>query len=901
MLRWLLRALRGARLDRELDRELRFHVDSRIQALLGQGHSPAEARRLALAEFGGMQPISEATRDARGTRWITDCRQDLRYGTRVLWSAKGFTLAATLSLGVGLGANAAVFRVMDSLMLRPLKVADPHELVVLHSSRAEESRFSFPAYTTLASVTSDVPLAAFTPVLTMQLDRAGVAHLTTTQLVSGSWFPVLGVGAQVGRLLQPSDDGDEGAPPAAVISDRFWSRHFGRSDAALGAAITVNGLSCTVVGVAPTGFGGLTVETPVDVWLPLRLQHDLRHRSSASVDDADPDAPWLLQDGVSWLRVIGRIPSNRSAEAVHQLLEARYQQILQARAADMANENRRRQLLDDRLLVEDGSRGISRLRINLSPAIRILMGLSALVLLVACANLANLLLARGAVRRREFALRLALGARRGRLVRQLLTESLALAGLAAALGTLIAVWGAQALLHAVSSTATPVPLTLPVDWRVLGLGVGLTIATGLAFGVIPALRLSRAAEVDALKTGSRAAGAHTSRRRFPVSHALVATQVALSLLLLVGAALFLQTFENLLRLDPGYDRESVISARFDTRLAGFDPDQLPGLYDRLLTEARRLPGVRSAAVAVVGPATGLARISGVAVEGYEPAPNESPSVYEDYVGDAFFDTLGIHLVEGRLFDSRDTADGRAVAIVNTSMARMYFGDASAVGRGFGYGVPNQFEIVGVVADTKVNGQRDEVPALAYYPLSQRPGEHARNLYVRADAPPDAVTPLMAGAVQAAAPDLAVREIVTLGDLTERSVAGERMLARLSLVFAIIGAAVAALGLYGTIAYSVTRRTNEIGIRLALGAPPGAVRRMVLRETTSLVGIGLALGMVLVVPLGRIAEHLLFGLTAHDPGTLAAVAGAVLALGVAAGAIPAWRAARVHPTTALRAD
>lgn len=900
MLRWFWRLMRGPRLERELDRELRFHVDSRIDALQREGHSPTEARRLALAEFGGLEPIKEAARDARGTRWVGDFWQDLRYTRRVLWSAKGFTLAAVVSLGVGLGANAAVFRVMDSLMFRPLDVPAPEELVVIESSRAEESRFSFPAVTQLQDAMPDAALAAFTPVLRMQLDVTGVAQLTTTQLVSGTWFPLIGIDPQAGRLLEPSDTAGSGEAPVAVISDRLWNRQFGRNRTAVGSTINVNGVSCTVVGVTPAGFVGMTVETPVDVWLPLNLQHEVRHQSNASFDDADSEAPWMPQDGVAWLRVVARVPPAIEHDLAGQAWEVRYQQILQSRYADMDNEGRRTQLLDDHILVKDGGLGISDLRSRLSPALRVLMGMSAMVLLVACANLANLLLARGAVRRREFSLRLAVGARRGRLIRQLLTESLALAALGGMLGTAIAIWGAQALLRVVSSTSTPVPLHLPVDWRLLGLGIGMTMLTGLAFGVIPALRLSRAADVDALKTGGRVAGA-TTRRRFPLVRGLVAAQVALSLLLLVGAALFLQTFENLLRLDPGFDRESVISARFDTRLAGFEQEQLPALYERLVTEARRIPGVRTATVAVVGPATGAARISGVDVEGYEPPPDEGPSVYEDFVGDDYFETLGIQLLEGRVFDSRDRADGQPVAIINASMAKKYFGDTSPIGRGFGYGVPRQFEIIGVVADAKVNGQRDTVPAFAYYPLAQQPGEYAKNLYVRVDSHPDAVLPQLARAVQVAAPGLAIREVVTLDELSERTVATEHMLARLSVVFGLIGTAVAVLGLYGTIAYSVARRTNEIGVRLALGASPAGVRRMVLRETAVLVGIGLAMGVILVVPLGRLAQNLLYGLGASDPRTILSVAAVVLAFGLLAGALPAWRAARVNPTAALRAD
>ena len=899
---WLRRLVGARKLERDLDKELRFHVESRAEDLTREGVDPIEARRRALAEFGCYEPTKEAARDARGTRWLGDLWQDLRYTRRVLWSAKGFTAAAILSLGVGLGANAAVFRVMDGVMFRPLDVPRPNELFFVNRSQANESRFSHPTYLQLSSALPGAAFAVSSPPVTMQATIHGAAQLVNTQLISGNWFDVVGVRAGAGRLLTPSDDKGEGEPLAAVISDWLWERRFGREPSVVGSALMINGLAFTVAGIAQPGFRGLVVGTPSDVWIPVHSQHQVRHRSSAGSDNADSNAPWIPQDGMSWLVLLGRAPATMDRGRILSTLEAKHQQILQARYRTEDDARRKERALRETLSLVDGTHGLSTLRTRLAPALRVLMGMSVLVLAVAAANLANYLLARGAVRRREFALRLAIGARRGRIIRQLLTESLVLACLGGTLGVALALWGGPLLLLIVSSTSTPVPVNLPVDWRILGFGAVLTVSTGLAFGLIPALRLSRPDVGEAIKSGGRVVDSvGAGRFRFPLVRVLVGVQVALSLLLVVGAALFQQTFMNLVHIDPGYERETVLNVRFDTRLAGFEERQLPALYAALIEEASRVPGVRSATLGLVGPATGASRTGNLTVDKYVPAKDEEPSFHQEGVGPAYLSTMGMRLIEGRDFDSRDDVKNKKVAIINASMARRYFGEGSPIGRHFGYGEPTQFEVIGVVADTRANGLRVDVPPLAYFPLLQHPDEYARNLYVRVDVDPDTIRKPLEDAVRKAAPSLAVREVVTLAELTERTVATERMISRLAVVFGVIGVIVAVLGLYGTIAYSVARRTNEIGVRLALGASPGQVRTMVLRETLALVAAGVLVGVALAIPAGQAAGALLYGLSARDPRTLILASALVLATGLIVGAFPAWRASRVDPTRALRAD
>lgn len=894
---WLSRLFGRERLERELDKEVQFHIDARVAALVESGIEPREARRRALAEFGGVEPIKEDVRDARGTRWVADLAQDIRYALRMLRVNKGFTIAAVMSLALGIGANAAVFRVIDGLILRPLDVPKPQQLFILESSSAEESRFSHPTYLQFVAAAPGATLAVMTRPTNMQLTVAGSAELTTTQLVSSSWFSLLGVSPQAGRFYSPHDE--TSAAPVVVISDRYWTRRFGRNPAAIGSTVLVNNVARTVIGVTPVGFGGFNVGIANDVWLPVTAQHDVHYRSNASNDNGDDEKPWVPQAEISWLAMIGRAPAEGNA-GVFAALSGRYQQLVAGRAKGIEDPARRERALRDHLLTVAGARGMSDAREEATPALTILMAMVALVLVVACANLANLLLARGAARSREFALRLSIGARRGRLIRQLLTESLTLSTLGAVIGLAFAWWGGVALLAFMSGGRTAPTVDMPLDWRVLSFGLALTLLTGLGFGLLPALRLSRPALHDAMKSGGRVVS--TGRRgRFPLVKVLVGVQVAISLLLLAGAMLFFQTFRNYSRMDPGFDRESVVTARFDTRLAGYRPDELPGVYGRLLAEAGRIPGVHSATLGKVGPATGSATSSSVVIEGYTPAPAEDVVINEELVGMAYVSTLGMRLIAGRDFTASDDTRSRGVAIINETMAKRFFGNANPVGKGFGYGKTSEFQIIGVVADARANGLRRSVPPMAYYALAQHPDQYVRNLYVRADGSIETVRAALREAVRTAAPGLAIREVVTLGELTERSVSAERVVSNLTALFGLLGVAVACLGLYGTIAFSVARRTNEIGVRLALGASPSGVRSMVLKETLSLVCYGVIAGVLLMLPLSRALSSALFGLSGRDPMTLAVASVVVVLVGMLAGALPAWRASKVNPTAALRAD
>jgi predicted permease len=467
-----------------------------------------------------------------------------------------------------------------------------------------------------------------------------------------------------------------------------------------------------------------------------------------------------------------------------------------------------------------------------------------------------------------------------------------------ALGVAVARWAGLALLRLASSGSAPIPLTLTFDARLIAFAAAASILTGVLFGLLPAIRMSRVDPYEAIKTGGRVAGAAERSGRFPLSKVLVIAQVALSLILLVGGMLFLRTFRNLLTIDTGYDREHVVTARFDARLAAIDEKQLPGLYARLVAEARRIPGSRSASLALSGVATGSARTSSIEVKGRPVLGVDEEDVREDYVAAEYFSTVGMHLTRGRDFDTHDDAKGRPVAVVNDAMARHFFPKADPIGQHFSTGGP-EIEIVGVVADVKVDGLRDATPAMAYYPLPQHLDEYVRNIYVRVAGSPEQAKGDLRRAIAAAEPNLAVRESATLGELAARTVTSERLLSQLTAVFSLLAVAVACLGLYGTVSYSVTRRTNEIGIRLALGASVASIRWLVIRETLVLVVLGSVVGFGVLLPGLRLVASLLYGLSPRDPFTLTASATMLMAVGLLAGAIPAWRASRVDPTTALR--
>ena len=888
--------------ERDLDKELAFHLESEVRDGLREGLTQEEALRRARMNLGGVEQVKEKMRDTRPTAWVEQWWQDTRYALRAMARAPGFTAAAVLTLAVGIGANTAVWSVLNGLLLRTLPVERPEELYALRRVPPGDGghfRYSFTGMERLqAAAPEGVRLTAMTSVIRMYATIAGQPEALMTQLVSGEWFQVLGIGAALGRPLGPEDNRSLGGHPVAVVSDGFWTRRFGRDPAVVGRTLRMGGTVLTIVGVMEPGFSGLVVAEPVDIWIPVVMQHQVGYRANASNDNSDTEKPWVPQDGIAWLTLVTRLDAARLPAATGRLVPA-HRAWLENLYADREAEQREYGLQESLQLMPI-SRGLSSLRGQFADPLRALMGGVGLVLLIACANLASLLLARSVARTHEMAVRVSLGARPGRLVRQALTESLTLAILGGALGLALAQYGARAMLRLASFRTTAIPLEIPVDGRVLAFVVGISVLTGFLFGLAPALRSARTDLHDAFKTGSRVVGERAGRR-LPLGRILVVSQIALSLVLATGAGLQVRTLRNLLAVDPGYEREQVLSAAVETRAAGFSYAELPGLYQRLRDEVGAVPGIRSVSLSLHGFATGSRRTSGFQVPGRQRDPAWDNSGQEMLVTPEFFSTLGIPVLRGRSFTEADRTPGNLVAIVSESMARHFFDTVDVVGRRIGWGEPAEFEIVGVVRDARANSLRDPPPRLIFYPLAQNPQDYASSVEVRVAGPPSLVIAGLRSAIARVDQGLPIGRISTLDELLGRELQTERMVAGLAGTFSVLALVLAGIGLYGVVAYSVSRRTNEMGVRLALGASPASVCWSVLRDSLGMVALGVAAGAVLWFPLFGLVRSLVFGLSPRDPVSLVLAAGLLVLVGTLAALLPAVRAARVDPVAAVKAE
>jgi predicted permease len=605
-----------------------------------------------------------------------------------------------------------------------------------------------------------------------------------------------------------------------------------------------------------------------------------------------------VQEGVSWLTLVARVRQPATRDSAVAAIDLAFRRDLEPRAAAIPDGPQRRFALQTHATLADGSRGISSVREDFGAAVLVLMATVALVLLIACANLANLLMARGAARSREFAVRLSLGARRGRLVRQLLTESLALSLIGGACSLLFAEAGSRALLRLASDGPTPLMLDVSLSWTVVVFAIAASILTGILFGLLPALRFSRADVHEAVKSGGRLVSSNAGGA---FGRVLVVAQVALSFVLLVGALLFIRTLHNLLSIEPGFEASHLVTARFDPRMAGYTAATMASLRERLLDGTRAIPGAQSAAVAMCGTLANCHSVSDIDVPGRQRGVGDDADVQEDYVNAGYFPALAMTFVSGRNFLESDAPQSPQVAIVNETMARHFFGDVNPIGRYFTNGPNSKVTIVGVVRDSRINGLRETPPRMAFYPYSQHPEVPMRNVYVRTNGDVRQAIDELRGVVRQADRGIAVREVVTLAELEERSIARERLVSMLTSAFGLLAVAVACLGLYAMVSYSVARRTNEIGIRLALGASPASVRWLVMRETLLLVAIGLVSGVAATMPTVRLVASLLYGMTARDPVAFAFAVMTLSIVAMLAGAAPAWRASRVDPSIALRID
>jgi predicted permease len=877
-----LRSLfRRHQVEQELDEELRYHLERQIEELIEKGMKPEEARYAALQAMGGIEQRKEECRDTRHVSWIEDLVRDLRYGVRTLRKSPGFTAVAVLSLALGIGANTAIFSMVDAVLLKMLPVKSPEQLVTIETSNQRGERginFSYLMFERLR----DLP-QVFTGVLAAQdgggrmemVESAARTEQVEVQLVSGGYFQVLGVNPVIGRTLTEADDQTPGAHPVAVLSYGFWQRRFAGDVSVIGKGIRLKGKPFTIIGVTPPEFFGEAVGRSPDIWAPLMMQPEL-----------DRGRSYLGEAGLGWLRMMARLQPGVSEAQAQASLAMRLEQI----KAEPDNLGRMARHIA-KFELSSGGRGLAGFRNQYSKPLRVLMAVVGLVLLITCANVANLLLARATNRQREVAIRLAIGAGRFRLIRQFLTESALLAGAGGALGLLFAWWGSRFLLVLVSSDSTPIPIDVTPNARILGFTILVSFLTALIFGLAPAIAATRQDVNAALKITALA------RPRLSLSRFLVIAQVALSLLLLTGAGLFVRTLRNLSTLDLGFAAECILQVWIIPQASGYSREQLPDLYRRLLERLNSAPGIQSASMAGHGFRSGDSRTCCISVEGYTNRPGEDRQIHTNRVTTGYFRTMGMPLLFGRDFTLQD-ANRPGIAIINETMARYYFGETNPLGKRFGWGDPPQVtfgtEIIGVVRDINYGNLREKPPRLIYFP-----NQGGDLLVVRAAGPIAALSATIRHSIQAVDNSLEISDVSTIPQLRHQALVQERLLAQLSGFFGLLALSLACVGLYGVISYDAERRTHEIGIRMALGAQRVHVIRLVMRETMSLIIFGLIAGLGTALATTRLIASMLYGLTPNDPLTLGLAGLSLLTVAALAGYLPARRAARVDPMLALR--
>ena len=911
-------ALGAKHLKRDVDQEIEFHIAMRTQALVAQGLDAETARARAVAQFGDSAAVREecVTIDTQRSRATTlaerlgNFRQDVAYAVRSLRQNPAFAGIVILILALGIGANTATFSVIDALMLRPLPVTHPEALVTIGDPRAtgrlsegtpESEIASYPLYTDLRDgnhVLTGLYGSGRTGRLDVVIDQAPASAKPGPtegehphgRFVTGNFFSVLGVGAASGRTFAATEDRVTGADPVVVISEAYWRKRFAGDPAAIGRTITINGAGFVIVGVAEKGFTGDIVGQPSDLWIPVTMQPVVM-----------PNSPWLTKRSVSWLLLMGRLAPGVSLERARTALS-----VLETRSL-LENAGSERRYLETRLhdappRIESGARGFSYYRAAFASAMFTLTAAVAMVLVVVCANVANLMLARAAARGREISVRIALGAGRMRLVQQLLTESAVLAIIGSTCGLVVAWWGSTAILRLAAGGPRPVPVDVRLDWPVVAFTLGLSITTTLLIGLVPALRATRSDVASALRTQGRDSGAEMTRRgRIPLGKGLVIAQMALSMLLLVGTGMLVRSTERLAHADVGIARDQLILADVAAQQSGYTDARMNALVRDLMARAAAIPGVAAVSVSENGIFSGTESATNVQVEGFTARVDSDTAVKYDDVGAGYFNAVGAHLLRGRGIEARDNETGPRVAVINETMARFYFPHGDALGRHI-TADSTVWEIVGIVGDARTNDVRETPDRRLFVPIVQM--KHSPDQFrveLRTGGDPARLVDAVRRALLASDPSLVVTDVSALPALIQDSLTQDYLVAKAVSFFGAIALILSALGLYGIMAYATSRRTAEFGLRMALGAEPGAVIRMVLSEAMTLAISGIVLGLPVAVAASQLIRGRLFHIGVFDPPSIG-IAVIVLAISAALAAyLPALRASSVAPLAAIRAS
>ncbi len=910
-----LRSLfRRRNVEQELNDELQFHLEQRIELEIAVGKTAEQARRAALQAMQGMEQQKEECRDLRRMNFWDDLQRNLRYAVRALKHSPGFAAITVITLALGIGANTAIFSLVDTVMLKLLPVKAPEQLYFVgHDSQRMSLSWNYPDYRAMRDHnTAFTGLAGYSlnpESLGVQTGNAAgnAAELSYGIFVSGNYFDLLGVAPALGRVFNTADDRAPGSSPYVVLSYSYWQSHFNGNTQAIGRKLRINGYPFTVIGVAPRRFSGADVAFQPSLFLPIMMRSEVLHISYAAWNNRHN---W-------WMAALGRLKPGANTKKAEGELFAICKAQESAERRSLANPAWANTA--DRVVLAPAARGFSWEADELKQPLQILFVIVALVLLIACANVANLMLARGAARQREIAVRLAIGASRWRVITQLLTESMLIAVLGGLSGVAIGLVGIRALLRFVpQSGREPVAgIHAALDWRVLAFTVIVCVLTGLLFGIAPAWQSTQPDLVPSLKEDLPGS---TGTRRFTLRKGLVILQVALSLPLLVGASLFARTLGNLRTLDTGFATNNVFIASVDPTRFGYKAQRTRDFYDRLCARVAGLPGVRVASLALITPLTGSSWNDNVTVEGYTPKPGERNNVFLDAIGPRYFEALGTPLLLGRDFTRQDDPanaieqpdhivpglqlpdpPGRHVAIVNETFARKFFGDHSAMGMHVSMSGPfrsSSYEIVAIVKDARYFGLRSAAEPMMFVPIWRRFAAQTE-LVIRTTGSATQLSDLLRREVHQLDPVIPLLNIHPFEQDLDQSILVERLVATLSGFFALLALLLSAVGLYGVVAYTVTRRTREIGIRIAIGAPRKSVLSLVFSDVIAMILLGALIGTAAAFLTTRAIAGMLYGVKAADPLSMMAAGLCLIVAAILASFLPARRAAKIDPIVALR--